>query len=184
MRVLGRSPILGCLIVAAACQPLRADGGSLRFSAVQGGYRISVFTAPSPFRRGPVDVSVLVQDHATGEPMPTARVSVRMTQSGQPGLIYPATFEAATNKLFRAAQFELPASGLWELRVTVNGLHGQATIGGGVQAAVALPRWRELWLWVGWPAMAIVLFGIHQVLVRHKNFGFPQALPQRKSPRK
>jgi hypothetical protein len=31
-----------------------------------------------------------------------------------------------------------------------------------------LPRWREMWPWFGWPALAIALFGIHQALSRRR----------------
>jgi hypothetical protein len=168
MRPAGGGAILGCLVLAIACPRLWADGGSLRLSAVCVGYRISVFTAPTPLRKGPVDISVLVQDRATGEPMPSARVSVCVTKPGQSALTNPATFEAATNKLFRAAQFDFPASGRWEMQVQVDGAHGHATIGGDLDVEEALPQWHELWLWIGWPAGAITLFGIHQGLVRRK----------------
>jgi hypothetical protein len=141
----------------------------LRFSEVQGEYRISVFTAPKPFRKGPVDISVLVQDRGTGELMASARVTVWMTKPGQPVLEYPATADAATNKLFRAAKFELPAPGRWHWRVEVEGSHGRAVAGGDVEAAGELPEWRELCLWISWPVVVIVLFGIHQLLVRRKH---------------
>jgi len=168
MRAAGRGMILGLLILATACRPVCADGGSLRFSAVRGSYRISVFTAPTPFRKGPVDISVLVQDRGTGELMASTRVTVRMTKPGQPAIECLATAEAATNKLFRAAQFELPAPGRWEMQVQVEGPHGLAAIGGELEAAAALPRWHEMWGWIGWPAVAVALFGVHQALVRRK----------------
>ena len=90
--------------------------------------------------------------------MTQARVTVRMTKPGRLALEYPATTEAATNKLFRAAQFELPEPGRWEMQVQVEGLHGLAVIGGEVEAAEPLPRWPEMWPWIGWPALVIVLF--------------------------
>jgi hypothetical protein len=116
---------------------------------------------------GPVDVSVLVQDRATGNVLASTRATVRMTKPGQPMLEfeYPATAAAATNKLFRAAQFELAAPGRWKIQVQIDGPHGPALIGGELEAAEALPRWRELWMWIAWPALVIALFGIHQVLV-------------------
>src|SRR5260370_35678607 len=83
-------------------------------------------------------------------------------------LEYPATREAATNKLFHAAQFELPEPGRWQLEVQVEGVHGQAMIGGELDAAPPLPRWQELWPWLGWPVLAIALFGIHQMLARRR----------------
>ncbi len=100
--------------------------------------------------------------------MTQVRVTVRMTKPGGPALEYPATTEAATNKLFRAAQFELPEPGRWELQVRVEGPHGPAVIGGEVEAAEPLPRWPEIWPWIAWPALAIVLFSIHQMLVRRR----------------
>jgi hypothetical protein len=137
---------------------LRADGGTMRMSEKRGSFLITVFTAPAPFREGPVDISVLVQDVTTGEPVPQAQVTVRMTKPGQPALEYPATREAATNKLLHAAQFELPEPGGWRLEVQVEAVRQLAVIGGELEAAAPLPRWRELWLWIGWPALAIALF--------------------------
>ena len=153
--------IVGWLFLGTWCAPARADGGSMRLSEEKGGYRISVFTAPTPFRAGAVDISALVQDASTGDPMTPVKVTVRMTKPGRPALEYPATTEAATNKLFRAAQFELPEPGRWEVQVQVEGLNGLAVLDGEVEAAEPLPRWRELWLWIAWPALAIALFGIH-----------------------
>jgi hypothetical protein len=53
-------------------------------------------------------MSILFQDSLTGEPLTQTRVTVRMRKSGSFALYYPATTAAATNKLFQAAQFELP----------------------------------------------------------------------------
>jgi hypothetical protein len=169
MRPMLGGVIFGWLLLGSWCAPASADGGSLRLSGRKGGYQITVFTAPTPLRAGSVDISTLVQDAATGDPMPHVQVTVRMTKSGRLALEFPATTEAATNKLFRAAQFELPEPGVWELQVEVEGLHGQVVIGGLVEAAEPLPRWQEMWPWIGWPVLAIGLFGIHQVLVERKG---------------
>jgi hypothetical protein len=161
------SVIFGWLCLGPWCVPASADGGLLRLAGKKSGYQITVFTSPTPFRAGSVDISALVQDASTGDLVTQARVIVRMTKSGRIDLEYPATFEAATNKLFRAARFELPEPGRWEMRVEVEGVHGPAMIGGEIEAAEPLPRWREIWPWIGWPALVVVLFGIHQMLARH-----------------
>jgi hypothetical protein len=150
---------------------LRADGGTVRLSQRQGDYRITVFTTPTPLRAGPVDVSVLVQDARTGQPVPQARVTVRAAPRGRSreAILQPATSEAATNKLFRAAVFELPEPGWWEVEVAVEGGRAPARARFEVEAAEAAPRWLALWPWLGWPAVAILLFSIHQVLVRRKE---------------
>ena len=146
----------------------RADGGAVRLRERAGAYQVTVFTAPTPLRAGPVDLSVLVQDGA-GECVPEARVVVRLTARGTgEALEYPATAEAATNKLFRAAVFELPESGWWDVEVDVEGTHGPALLRFGVEADQRPPRWLELWSWFAWPALAVALFGFHRVLVRRR----------------
>src|SRR5437588_3181240 len=168
MRPLARSVSFGWLFLVTWCAPVCGDGGTMRMSEKRGSFLITVFTAPALFRAGPVDISVLVQDALTGEPVLQTRVTVRMSKPGQLALEYPATREAATNKLLHAAQFDLPEPGLWHLEVQVEGVHGLATIDGDLEAAAPLPRWRELWLWISWPALAIALYGIHQVRCRRR----------------
>jgi hypothetical protein len=153
-----------------------ADGGAVRLRERAGGYQIAVFTSPTPLRAGPVDVSVLVQDAETGECVPEARVTVRLTareggRIANPShavLEYPATEEAATNKLFRAAVFQLPEPGWWDVEVAVEGPHGPAQVRFGLQADEPLPRWQELWPWFSLPALAIALFCMYRVLARRK----------------
>jgi len=156
--------IVGWLFPGIWCAPTFADGGSMRLSQEKGGYRISVFSAPTPFRAGPVDLSVLIQDASTGDPMTQVQVTLRMTKSGGLALEYPATAATATNKLLHAAQFELPEPGRWALEVQVQGSHGPAVVGVELEAAEPLPRWREMWLWISWPALAIVLFIMNKLI--------------------
>ena len=157
------------LVTLSPCHS-RADGGAVRLCERAGGYQITAFTSPTPFRAGPVDVSVLVQDAATGEYVPEARVSLCLKAPGAGRVLeYPANTEAATNKLFRAAEFRLPEPGWWDVEVVVEGPHGPARVRFGVEADEPLPRWQELWPWFGWPVLAVVLFGLHRVLARRQR---------------
>src|SRR5207244_1994724 len=113
-RAFVRLALINSLLLAPSSL-LRADGGAVRLSQRAGGYQIAVFTSPTPLRAGPVDVSVLVQDAATGECVPDARVTVRLTAADGRAVELPATTEAATNKLFRAAEFQLPEPGRWDV---------------------------------------------------------------------
>jgi hypothetical protein len=162
--------LAGGLLLGPWCAGALGDGGSIRLSEQKGAYRITVFTSPIPFRAGPVDISVLVQDAASGTPLPDVRVDVEVTPRGRPGeaISNRATTEAATNKLFQAAVFELPEPGWWEVAVTVEGPKGTARVTFEVEAAAPLPRWLSLWPWVCWPAGAMLLFCIHLWLVRRK----------------
>jgi hypothetical protein len=164
----------GFLLVASALLPpssfLRADGGTVRLSEQQGNYRLTVFTTPTPVRAGPVDVSVLVQDAATGEPASDVQVTIEATWRGSPAVTtrHPATTEAATNKLYHAATFDLPGPGWYAVGVSIAGARGGGHAELDLEAADPLPPWLALWPWVGWPVLAVGLFGIHQLLVRRR----------------
>jgi hypothetical protein len=168
-----RFPVVCVFVLSLILPPssfLRADGGTLCLLERVGGYQVAIFTSPTPLRAGPVDVSILVQDASTRERVPGARVVVRLKRHGttEPALEYEATTEAATNKLFHAAKFDLPESGHWDIEVRVDGSLGPARVRCEVEAAGPLPRWLEVWPWVGWPVLAILLFGVHQRLVRRR----------------
>src|SRR5690348_1468883 len=57
-----------CTLICLAIFPTiaLADGGAVRVSQRHGNRQITVFTESTPLRVGPVDVSILVQDTATG----------------------------------------------------------------------------------------------------------------------
>ena len=55
-----------------------ADGGTVRLSEMQGPYRITALTSPNPFRSGPVEINVLVQDATTGDALPDANVRLSL----------------------------------------------------------------------------------------------------------
>jgi hypothetical protein len=148
----------------------RGDGGTIRLSELNGSYQITVFTSPTPLRAGLVDVSVLVQDRASGKPIQNAEVTVRAMQldSQDQSLAVPATTDAATNKLLHAAIFELPEAGQWTIGVMVNGRSGQAQVQFDSDVAAPLPRWVSLWPWITWPGLVVIFFGMHQWLVHRR----------------
>jgi hypothetical protein len=148
-----------------------ADGGALRLSEQKDGYRIAVFTTPTPLRAGPADISVLVQEAATGEPASGLQVSITaQNHEGNGGEIcHPATTQVATNKLYYAATFDLPDPGWYSVQVYIIGARGTTHAGFEVEAAEPLPPALTVVPWVGWPLLVIVLFVIHQFLVRWKS---------------
>jgi hypothetical protein len=170
-----RMPLSAGLVLLSSLIPhpsslARADGGAVRLCERAGDYQLAVFTRPTPFRAGPVDVSVLVQDAATGECVAQARVTLHLTARGSGQVLeYPATSGAASNKLFHEAAFELPEAGWWDVEVSVDGPHGPARARFEVEVGAAAPRWQELWPWFGWPAVAVALFGLHRVLAGRRR---------------
>jgi hypothetical protein len=163
--------ILAWLPTSPWVAPAHADGGTLRVWDRRDGYEIAVFTAPSPFVAGPVDISVLVLDSASGEPVPDANVIVEVAPLGRPEAaeFHPATSGAATNKLFHAAVFELDEPGSYMVDVVIEGPKQKSQVRFELQAADGLSRRMDLWPWICWPAPVILLYGIHQWLVWRKN---------------
>jgi hypothetical protein len=157
--------LMACNVPAIA----RADGGTVRCSEVRDGCRITVFTAPTTLRAGPVDVSVLVQDAASGTPLLDVPILVSAHPANYPGLriSIQATSEAATNKFLRAAPMNLVEPGWWHVDVMVQ--DSKQSIGFDVEVAEAPPPWLALGLWIGWPLLAIAVFAVHQWLVRRRS---------------
>jgi hypothetical protein len=148
----------------------RAHQGAVRLCERAGDYQVAVFTLPTPLRAGPADVSVLVQDAATGECVPQAPVTIRLTARASGRVLEPpSTCGTAGNKLFREAVFELPEAGWWDVEVSVDGPHGPACVQFPVEAGEAPPRWLDLWPWFGWPALAVALFALHRALVGRRR---------------
>jgi hypothetical protein len=144
-----------------------ADGGSVRLSRESGNYQIAIFTSPTPLRAGPVDISVLVQDAATHEPVSEVQIVVKAARRDRQGAAVhrPATFEAATNKLFQAVALNLNEPGWWQVEIGLDGSLGEARVALDIEAEKPLPRYLAMWSWLTWPALPILLFGAHQFLI-------------------
>ena len=133
----------------------------------RGDYDIAVFTEPSPFVAGPVDISVLLLNRDTGRPIKDARVSVEVSPEGRPARTthHLATEQAATNKLLRAAVFELRDVGRCEVTVSIEGPNYHAQIQFELNVGSSWSPRIGVWPWILWPVPVIVLYRIHRRLV-------------------
>jgi hypothetical protein len=177
--VVSRTSLLYCLgtSVLLLCSELSwADGGTLRFSKLSGGYRITLFTSPTSLRAGLVDFSALVQSADSETPLLDVPVTIRVYRDGEQRWRRggAATTAAATNKLFRAIQLELTEPGLWHVEVEVHSPGRSALVNTELEVEPPLPSWIDLGVWIGWPAGAILLFAIHLCLVASRAGGRPE----------
>jgi hypothetical protein len=171
---------LGVVVLAAGWSALgggssvaRADGGALRFSERRGDTFVAVFTSPTPPRAGLVDVSVLVQEAQSGRPLRAVPIVVHAHPAGdgRRSTSAQATTEAATNKLFQAAQLNFWEAGRWhvDVELDVPGFGQGAPIGFDMEVAAAPPPWLALGLWIGWPVVPIALFVVHRWRVERRR---------------
>ena len=165
-----------------------ADGGKLQLSQRQGNYQIAVFSAPTPLRVGTVDVSVLLLAADSGSLVDDAVVKITATLLDRPAVVVaqPATFEAATNKLFRAATIDLPIAGDWRIEATISGPLGDMRTAFDTEVAEQLPRALALWPWLAWPIIPIALYGLRELTSRRRptrdhREGKVSMLPQHES---
>jgi hypothetical protein len=167
-------PAIGPLVLALLClrtSTTVADGGKLQLSQRQRNYQIAAFSAPTPLRVGPADVSVLLLDADSGSPIDDADVKVTATLLDQTAAVVAqsATVGAATNKLFRAANIELPTAGRWRFEVDIQGPQGSARTTFDTDVANQLPRALALWPWLAWPAIPIALYGLREMTSRRRS---------------
>lgn len=161
-----RGGTLLLLALLCAAPPAAADGGTLRARREVGPFTLSVLTSPSPLRAGMLEVSVLVQDRATGEPRPDLPVQLAWWPSGRPELV--RSVQAApghgASRLLAGARMRLPAAGGWAVEARAP----QATLRLDLAVGPPLPP-----LWTQWKALLIpplgaALLALHEWLRRQR----------------
>jgi hypothetical protein len=169
------SLVIGFLL--AAIPSAFADGGAVLSQATAGSYRITLFGSPSPLRAGPVDLSVMLQDAKTGEPVLDRPVTITVraasnqkTEAWVPpccsmktqSAAVAATHAAAQNKLLYAANLILPASGPHDLVVQIGDLSAESRI----DVKPPLSAGASTWPWLAAPPLLVGLFALNQRLRR------------------
>ena len=98
------------------------DNQVLRYKGVSPSLAVAVFAPPGSLAAGSSQISVLVQDRNTLEPLLDAKVDLTaQPANSSPRLSSTATasHEDSENKLLQAADLDLPTEGEWTLRITV-----------------------------------------------------------------
>jgi hypothetical protein len=159
-----------CCLALAAATDCRADGGAVRAIRTSGPFQIAAFTAPNPLTAGTVDISALVQDAVTMEPVPEVEITITVKPRGgqAAALQQQATADAATNKLFRACLVELEA-GEYDAVVMCRSSRGRGQVEFAFAVGPRPPRLSTLWPWIGWPVVPIALFSAHQWMANRRR---------------
>jgi len=175
--------VFSFLLVVTICGRALADGGTVQISAEEGAYRITVFSASAVIRAGPEDISVLVQERKTNQPLLNENVWLsfrrldqkpaaaneawvppccRMKSSKNLDKI-EATHQVATNKLLYAATVILPEAGEWEVKVGVkiSPPREAATITGQIRVSPPAPPVLAYWPFFVLPVVSIAGYVLH-----------------------
>ena len=156
-----RGVLVAGLLCAVCARAALADGGRLRFREAAGPFVVTLFTTPDPLTAGRADFSVAVEQ--AGKLVEDAQIDLILTRAEGPGgtLVVHATHAAATSRWLEAANFSLPAAGVWRVTVRVQrGAEAGACSGEvEVRAARAQP-----WMW---DVLPVPLAGL--LLLLHRN---------------
>lgn len=171
---------VGIALLVASLHDSRADGGAVLAQQTAGAYQVTVFASPSPLRAGPTDFSVMIQDAKTGAPVLDRTVSIdvksapdstsdawvapccSMTSADGP---VAATRANAQNKLLYAANVVLPAAGLHDIAVQIDGESGPK-LNSQVEVLPPAPPAASYWPWLAAPPFLIGAFALNQRLRR------------------
>ncbi|HEY8901112.1 MAG TPA: hypothetical protein VIM61_11935 [Chthoniobacterales bacterium] len=161
-----------------------ADGGAVISQQVVGPYRVTLFGSPSPLRAGPADLSVMLQDAATGEAVLDRKVAIQVqavTNDAKSEAWVPpccsmkptvaaitATHAVAQNKLLYAANVLLPASGPHQISVIIGDgpAAPDATLQATAEIAPPAPPASAYWAYLAAPPIIIAGFALNQRLRR------------------
>ncbi|MEE2720042.1 MAG: hypothetical protein VX727_09690 [Planctomycetota bacterium] len=164
---------LALLLLLPGAPQAMGDGGVVRASGGEGPWTITLVSSPTPFRAGPIDLSILLQRPESDEAVLDADVNLmlRPLDGQSTTMLVEATREQATNKLLYAALLDLPAGGRWQVDVSVQLGDDTGRLSATLIAGEAVPAAWNFWGWLAIPAIVILLYACNQWLVRTRRRG-------------
>ena len=176
--------LLSLLLFFATVGGVFADGGTVQVSREEGPFRVTIFTTSAVVRAGPEDVSVLVQDRGTQQPLLNATVRLSFRRLDQQPAVegeawvppccrmkpqgdlagMEATHKMATNKLLYAATPTLPTAGEWEVRAEVRIADVTVSVAGPLRVEPPAPPILVYWPFFFLPVVSIAGYMLHSQL--------------------
>lgn len=176
MKSLAALLIIACatMVVAIASSATAiADGGKVQLSQIIDGRRITVFTSPTPLVTGPIDISFLVQDEASGQVIHHAELAVVCQHLDSNDRIQTlANHSDSTNKLLQSAKIVLSQPGRWEVQVNPN-FPGRLSFPINLENPTVAGSW--LMAVVVSPILFVALFLIREQIVGNRQNSNAQA---------
>lgn len=157
-----------CVIILFAgltTVPARCDGGRVQMHERAGPFVVTLLSVPDNLVTGPADLSVGVEDAATGEVIDGAEVRLSLSpldnRAASP-IVATATHRSSTRGILQAAQVSFPRAGRWhvDLVVTHQGMTGLCATD--LSVGTAHQRAYEVWVAGLTPFLLVLGFIVHQ----------------------
>jgi len=165
-----------------------ADGGSVQLHGTAGRFLVTLFAEPPSVRAGQLDLSALIQDRGTGQPLMDATVTLHLSpvhvqSSAQPAWYPPSCavdpptnldrvpllHSGAANQLLYGAMVVIPNPGTWHIRVDIQGHKEQAALVGDFEVAPALPPAVAYWPFFVLPVAVIGIYVLRAKVVERRD---------------
>ena len=155
--------------ISAATNSIRADGGTVLWQRTTGPFQVTLFTAQTPLRKGPGDLSVMLEEAGETRPIVDARVFVELENGAGKTIRAEATHRLARNKLLYCSLINLPEAGHWKMRIIIEYGDERAEVLDHLMVSNAQPMLLAYWKLMTFPPMIIILFIINQWLRRSRG---------------
>jgi hypothetical protein len=152
--------------ISTATNSVRADGGTVLWQRTTGPFQVTLFTAQTPLRRGPADLSVMLEEAGETRPIVDARVFVELENGAGKIVRAEATHSQARNKLLYCSLINLPEAGHWKIKIIIEYGDERAEVLDHLIVANPQPILLTYWKLITFPPMIIILFIINQWLRR------------------
>ena len=137
-----------------------------------GPFVVTLFSIPDDLVTGPADLSVGVEDAATGELVNDANVRFTLTKlDGTPTdrIVAMATEAPTGNGILKSAEISFSSAGLWHILVEVREGKKEGECSMDLTVGTAHTRTYEVWAAAISPPLFVSLFLIHQRRKRKWN---------------
>jgi hypothetical protein len=161
-----RRTLLIATFISMVTSSVRADGGTVLWQRTTGPFEVTFFTAQMPLRRGPVDLSVMLEEAGETRPIVDARVFIQLENEAGKTVRVEATHGQARNKLMYCSLINLPEAGHWKMKLVIEHGDERAEVLDHLMVANPQPMLIAYWKLMAFPLIMIVLFIINQWLRR------------------
>lgn len=145
--------------------PAKGDGGRVQMHERAGPYMVTLFSMPDTLATGPADLSVGVEDAATGELINDAEVKLTLSEldtGSSNGIVARTTHGSAPSGILQAAQVTFPNAGRWRITIDVNRKEKSGQCSTDLTVGTAHQRAYEIWAAGLAPLVICLLFVIHE----------------------
>src|SRR6266699_947636 len=160
--------LIRMLLIAASISmvtsSVRADSGTVLWQQTTGPFTVTAFTTESPLLTGPADISFLVESTDAPHPIVDARVFIELENEAAATIRTEATHRQARNKLLYCSLINLPAAGIWQMKVIIEQGVQRAELLDHLMVGGKQPMLIAYWKLIAFPPVIMTLFIINQWL--------------------